>query len=56
METIKTKVHINEIFKDIKTNAHWLGYETFQDFIDHVIRIGVISLEERIAARNKFVK
>jgi hypothetical protein len=56
METIKTKVHINEILKDIKTDAPWLGYETFQDLMDHVTRIGVISLEEGIVARTKFVK
>jgi len=52
METIKTRVHINEIFKDIKARAPWLGYETFQDFIDHVIRLGVFQLQEGMAARN----
>ena len=52
METIKTRVHINEIFKDINDKAPWLGYETFQDFVDHVIRLGVFQLQEGIAARN----
>jgi hypothetical protein len=52
---IKTKIATHQLYREIMTAAPWLAYETFQDFIDHVIRLGVFELQEGIVARNETI-
>jgi hypothetical protein len=53
METIRTNLKIYELYREMKPS---MTYETFLDFIDHVIRLGVFQVQKGIAARATLVK
>lgn len=56
METIKTNLHVKELFKKVTDLAPDLAYETVEDFVDEAIRQLYTRVLEYAVARNKVMR
>jgi hypothetical protein len=48
LETFRTEIKLHQFYQEMKEP---LAFDNFQDFIDHVIRLGLFQMQEGIVLK-----